>query len=95
MNEALSKLKTFGDYASTLWNTFKLLSMYCQHIDIDFGSYVQNGIQQGERDRKKKAEAININVNSYNQPLPIKMESFWASSEHKEQFQMFFYPLVH
>ena len=33
---SLSKLKTFSDFASTLWNTFKHLSMYCQHIDIAF-----------------------------------------------------------
>ena len=62
---SLGKLKTFGNFARTLWNTFKHLSMYCQRIYIVFDLYVQKSIKQGERFRKTKAEAININVNSY------------------------------
>ena len=49
---SLSKLKTFGYFARTLWNTLKHLSMYCQRIYIDFDLYVQNSIKQRERDSR-------------------------------------------
>ena len=78
-------------------NTFKYLSIYRQCEGIVFDLYVQNSVKQGERDRRKKEEAININIYSSNQLFPVKLESFWASFKNKEQFQIFLFvgPLKH
>ena len=83
-------LKTFGEFADVLWKTFKYLSRNCQRVDILFDLYIINSVKEGERDRRKKADAIDFDITSNNQPLPVKTESFWAASKNKEKLQIFF-----
>ena len=87
---ATEKLKTFGDFAASLWKTISFLSKDAQRIDIVFDLYLENTVKYGERNRRQKTTAINVIIEKDNQPLPVTMDSFWASSTNKENLQMFF-----
>ena len=87
---ATGKLKTFGDFVTSLWKTISFLSKDAQRIDIVFELYFENTVKYGERNRRQKTTAIDVIIEKDNQPLPVTMDSFWASSTNKENLQMFF-----
>ncbi len=73
-----------------MWNTFSYLSKECNRIDIIFDLYLQQSIKQLERDRRSNHKAINTFINRNDQPLPVDMDSFWASPDNKVRLQQFF-----
>ena len=85
-----AKLVTFGEFVKNLWYTFKFMSRNCERVDIVFDLYLENSTKQGERGRRKKTAAIDVSIQHDDQPLPVSMDSFWASSFNKEQLQQFF-----
>ena len=87
---ATNKLKTLGDFVASLWKTISFLSKDAQRIDIVFDLYLENKVKYGERNRCQKTTAIDVIIKKDNQPLPVTMDSFWASSANKENLQMFF-----
>ena len=84
------KLRTFEDFANNLWKTFRYLSRDSSRIDIVFDLYLKDSVKQYERDRRSKTDPINTSIRRRDQPLPVEMDRFWASSDNKIYFQQFF-----
>ena len=87
---SLKNLRTFGEFVTSVWNIFQHLSSSCQRLDIILDLYIENSIKQGERERRKKTDPIDVDIININQPLPVHIDNFWASSKNKERFQIFF-----
>ena len=81
---ATDKLKTFGDFIASLWKTISFLSKDAQHTDIVFDLYLENTVKYGERNHHQKTTAIDVIIEKDNQPLPVTMDSFWASLTNKD-----------
>ena len=84
------KCKTFGDYFDNLWRKFVRLSEGSLRTDIVFDLYEEKSLKHWERLRRKKVDPIDVTPNSPSTPLPVNMESFWASSQNKKLFQELF-----
>ena len=85
-----ANLKTFGDFVTKLWNTFSSLASNSTQIDIVFDIYLDDSIKACERARRQTLDAILTVVSREDQPLPVDMKRFWASSENKASFEQFF-----
>ena len=84
------KLRTFEDFTNNLWKTFRYLSRDSSRIDIVFDLYLKDSVKQYECDRRSKTDPINTFIRHGDQPLPVEMDRFWASSDNKIRFQQFF-----
>ena len=84
------KCKTFGDYFNNLWKRFQKLSEDSLRIDIVFDLYEDKSLKHWERLRREKVDPIDIIPNNPNAPLPVNMDTFWASSQNKMLFQELF-----
>ena len=49
-------------------------------IDFVFDSYIDKTIKDSERQKRAKTSAIELSKIDRQTPLPIQMETFWASS---------------
>ena len=73
-----------------MWKTISFLSKDAQHTDIVFYLYLENTVKYGERNHHQRTTAIDVIIEKDNQPLPVTMDSFWASSTNKENLKIFF-----
>ena len=78
----------------SIWCDMKIylvhLSKGCTSTDIVFGLYLQQSINQGERNQRNKLEPIETNISTNKQQLPVEMGRFWSSSDNKVKFQQAF-----
>ena len=68
------------------------LSNICPEIAIEliYDLYLEKSTKQSERGRRKKSTDISVSIQYADQPLPVSMDSCWASSSNKEQLQQSF-----
>ncbi|KAG1654620.1 Ionotropic receptor 25a [Nymphon striatum] len=84
------KLKTFGDMAAQLWNTFSAMASTCKRIDVVFDVYEAGSIIDFERLRRSTVDPIEVSINRSDTPLPIDLGRLWASISNKSKFEAFF-----
>ena len=58
-------------------------------IDYVFDTYLPESVQGSERARRSSCAPIDINMLTAETPVPISMDSFWASSNNKIKLQQF------
>ena len=85
-----AKLKTYGDMAKHLWNTFTKLASDYARIDINFDLYINYSIKETEWNRRNTVEGISTNIFGSERQLLIDTKTFRAVSEKKMKFQQFF-----
>ena len=56
-----AKLKTYGDMARHLWNTFTKLASDYARIDITFDLYITYGIKELKQNRRNAVKGISTN----------------------------------
>ena len=71
-----AKLKTYGDMAKQLWNTFTKLANDYARIDIIFDVYITYSIKETEFNRRNAVKEIRTNIFGSEQQLPIDKKSF-------------------
>ena len=86
----LANLNTFGDLCSHFLGYVHSLSHNANRIDFVFDTYIDAPVKDGERARRCNCSPINLNNVSpdHETPLPVTMESFWASSMNKAKLQL-------
>ena len=83
-------LTSFKDLFETLLHTFEQLSKHCTRIDIVFDLYLKDSLKEYERMRRSKVDPIETLIVRYDQPLPVEIDRFWASSTNKTKLQKTF-----
>ena len=58
-------------------------------IDFVFDSYLTGSVKDSERQRRAKTRPIEISSISNDTPLPVQMDTFWASGTNKVKLQSF------
>ena len=59
-------------------------------IDLVFDSYKEGSVKDTERrSRRLTMKPIEISMIAENTPLPVNMDTFWASVSSKAKLQMF------
>ena len=82
-----STLKTFGDLCAQFLQMAYGLSKDSSRIDFVFDTYVEGSVKDSEQQRRLRCSPIDLNVICEETPLPVSMESFWASSANKSKLQ--------
>lgn len=83
-------LKSFGELCEHLWNMIFNICKNPKRIDFVFDSYVEGSVKDSERSRRATARGIEISALNESSPLPVSMESFWASASNKTKLQKLF-----
>ena len=84
----LANLNTFGNLCSHFLGYVHSLSHNANHIDFVFDTYIDASVKDGERAGRCNCSPIDLNNVSPETPLPVTMESFWASSMNKAKLQL-------
>ena len=84
----LANLNTFGDLCTHFLGYVHSLSHNANRIDFVFDTYIDASVKDGERARRCNCSPIDLNNVSPETPLPVTMESFWASSMNKAKLQL-------
>ena len=58
-------------------------------IDLVFDSYKEGSVKDTERSRRSTMKPIEISMIAEDTPLPVNMDTFWASVSNKAKLQMF------
>ena len=58
-------------------------------IDLVFDSYKEGSVKDTERSRRLTMKPIEISMIAEDTPLPVNMDTFWASVSSKAKLQMF------
>ena len=82
----LANLNTFGDLCTDFLDYVHSLSHNANRIDFVFDTYIDDSVKDTERGRKCNCSPIDLNDVSPETPLPVTMESFWASSMNKVKY---------
>ena len=64
------------------------ISHNANRIDFVFNTCIGASVKDGERARRCNCSPIDLNNVSPETPLPVTMESFWASSMNKAKLQL-------
>ena len=84
----LANLNTFGDLCTDFLGYVHSLSHNANRIDFVFDTYIDASVKDSERGRRCNCSPIDLNDVSPETPLPVTMESFWASSINKAKLQL-------
>ena len=84
----LANLNTFGDLCTDFLGYVHILSHSANRIDFVFDTYIDASVKDSERARRCNCSPIDLNDMSPETPLPVTMESFWASSINKAKLQL-------
>ena len=84
----LANLNTFGDLCTDFLGYVHILSHSANRIDFVFDTYIDASVKDSERARRCNCSPIDLNDVSPETPLPVTMESFWASSINKAKLQL-------
>ena len=82
-----STLKTFGELCARFLQMAYGLSKDSSRIDFVFDTYVEGSVKDSERQRRLSCSPIDLNVICEEAPLPVSMESLWASFANKSKLQ--------
>ena len=72
--------KTFGEFVHSFLTYIQNIAKRASRIDFVFDSYIDKTIKDSERQKRAKTSAIELSKIDRQTPLPIQMETFWASS---------------
>ena len=81
-------LRTFADFCSTFLNMLLAICKNATRIDLVFDSYKEGSVKDTERSRRSTMNPIEISMIAEDTPLPVNMDTFWASVSNKVKFQM-------
>ena len=84
----LANLHTFGDLCTDFVAYVQSISHNANRIDYVFDTYIDGSVKDSERARRCNSSPIDLNNVSPDTPLPVTMESFWASSMNKTKLQL-------
>ena len=84
----LANLNTFGDLCTDFLGYVHVLSHSANHTDFVFDTYINASVKDSEQARRCNCSPIDLNDVSPETPLPVTMESFWASSINKAKLQL-------
>lgn len=84
-----TKLKTYGDMAKRLWNTFTKLARGYARIDIIFDLYLTRSIKKTKQNRINDVEGINANNLDQNTNVLLTQKYFWQIVKIKWNFSNF------
>ena len=80
-------LRTFADFCSTL-NMLLAICKKATRIDLVFDFYKEGSVKDTERRRRSTMKPIEISMIAEDTPLPVNMDTFWASVSNKAKLQM-------
>lgn len=80
-------LNTFGDLCTNFLGYVHGLCKNANRIDFVFDTYIEGSVKDSERARRCNSSPIDLNDMSPRTPLPVNMESFWASPMNKAKLQ--------
>ena len=81
-------LWTFADFCSTFLNMLLAICKNSTRIDLVFDSYKEGSVKDTKRSRSTM-KPIEISMIAEDTPLPVNMDTFWASVSNKAKLQMF------
>ena len=84
----LANLNTFGDLCTDFLGYVHSLSLNALGTDFVFDTCIDASVKDSERARRCNCCPIDLNNVSPETPLPVTMESFWASSMNKAKLQL-------
>ena len=79
--------KTFGEFVHSFLTYVQNIAKRASRIDFVFDSYIDKTIKDSERQKRAKTSAIELSKIDRQTPLPIQMETFWASSRNKANLE--------
>ena len=82
-----SSLTTFAEFCTAFMDMVNHMSVNAKRIDYVFDTYLEDSVKGGERARRSACAPIEINILKEDTPIPVSMESFWASSSNKAKLQ--------
>ena len=81
-------LQTFADFCSTFLNMLLAIFKNAARIILVFDSYEEGSVKDTERSRRSAIKPIEISMIAEDTPLPVNMDTFWASVSNKAKLQM-------
>ena len=84
-----AKLKTYGDMARHLWNTFTKLASDYARIDITFNLYITYGIKELKQNRRNAMKGISTNNLDQNSNFLLTQKYFGQLVKTKWNFSNF------
>ena len=81
-------LQTFADFCSTFLNMLLAICKNATRIDLVFDFYKEGSVKDTERSRRSTMKPIEISMKAEDTPLPVNMDTFWASVSNKAKLQM-------
>ncbi|XP_052271149.1 uncharacterized protein LOC127871907 isoform X2 [Dreissena polymorpha] len=84
----ISGLRTFNDLCTAFARCISALSRPAKRIDFVFDSYIEGSIKDNERSRRSRYRPIEVNMVNEDTPLPVNMDTFWASGSNKVKLQI-------
>ena len=82
-------LRTFADFCSTFLDMLLAISKKATRIDLVFDSYREGSVKDTERSRRSTMKTFEISMIAEDTPLPVNMDTVWASVSNKAKLQMF------
>ena len=82
-------LRTFADLCLTFLNMLLAICKNATRIDLAFDSYKEGPIKDTERSRRSTRKPIEISMIADDTPLPVNMDTLWASVSNKANFKCF------
>ena len=80
-------LRTFADLCSNFLNMMLAICKNANRIDLVFDSYNEGSVKDTERSRRSTVTPIEISIVAEDTPLPVNMDTFWASISNKAKLQ--------
>ena len=84
----LANLNTIGDLCTDFLGYVHSLSHIANRTDFVFDTYIDASVKDSQRPRRCNCSPVDLNDVSPETPLPVTMESFWASSINKVKLQL-------
>ena len=81
-------LWTFADFCSTFLNILLAICKNSTRIDLVFDSHKEGSVRDTKNSRSTM-KPIEISLIAKDTPLPVNMDTFWASVSNKAKLQMF------
>ena len=79
--------KTFGEFVHNFLTYVQNVAKRASRIDFVFDSYIDKTIKDSERQKRAKSSAVELSKINRETPLPVQMETFWASSRNKANLE--------
>lgn len=77
-----ARLKTYGEYADSLWKIIYHACNKSERVDIIFDIYKENSVKGFERSRRSKKQPVEYGAPSDSTPLPVDTDAYWASPKN-------------